>query len=154
MPFGISKLGSSSSDSGGGGGGVAVCCGANIGPREASGVGVAGLEETGVVSTASPCFFSMVGGRSVAECLPVVHGGMERNSSKVRTRGLQHFHPNERLSQHKKVLVITNNFISKERSTYPSVLRGRLEVQDGTNTPPQGLCTSCHKTDEHIFAPS
>jgi len=27
------------------------------------------------------------------ECLPVVHGGMARNSSKVRTRGLQHFHP-------------------------------------------------------------
>ncbi len=26
-------------------------------------------------------------------CLPVVHGGMVRNSSKVRTRGLQHFQP-------------------------------------------------------------
>jgi hypothetical protein len=30
---------------------------------------------------------------STVECLPVVHGGMERNSSKVRTRGLQHFQP-------------------------------------------------------------
>jgi hypothetical protein len=29
----------------------------------------------------------------VVLCLPVVHGGMERNSSKVRTRGLQHFQP-------------------------------------------------------------
>lgn len=29
------------------------------------------------------------------ECLPVVHGGMARNSSKVRTRGLQHFQPVE-----------------------------------------------------------
>jgi hypothetical protein len=29
----------------------------------------------------------------VVECLPVVHGGIERNSSKVRTRGLQHFQP-------------------------------------------------------------
>jgi hypothetical protein len=28
-------------------------------------------------------------------CLPVVHGGMERNSSKVRTRGLQHFQPDK-----------------------------------------------------------
>lgn len=27
------------------------------------------------------------------ECLPVVQGGMVMNSSKVRTRGLQHFHP-------------------------------------------------------------
>lgn len=30
---------------------------------------------------------------STVLCLPVVHGGMERNSSKVRTRGLQHAHP-------------------------------------------------------------
>ena len=30
---------------------------------------------------------------STIECFPVVHGGIERNSSKVRTRGLQHFHP-------------------------------------------------------------
>jgi hypothetical protein len=71
---------------------VAVGCGAATGPREASGVGVAGLE-IGISSEASACFFSMVGGRSVVECLPVVQGGMERNSSKVRTRGLQHFQP-------------------------------------------------------------
>jgi hypothetical protein len=37
--------------------------------------------------------FSRAGGRSVVECLPVVQGGMDRNSSKVRTRGLQHFQP-------------------------------------------------------------
>ena len=30
---------------------------------------------------------------STVECLPVVQGGMVRNSSKVRTRGLQHFQP-------------------------------------------------------------
>lgn len=30
---------------------------------------------------------------STVECLPVVHGGMARNSSKVKTRGLQHFQP-------------------------------------------------------------
>lgn len=34
-----------------------------------------------------------VGVSSTAECLPLVQGGMERNSSKVRTRGLQHFQP-------------------------------------------------------------
>ena len=27
------------------------------------------------------------------EWVPIVQGVMERNSSKVRTRGLQHFHP-------------------------------------------------------------
>ncbi len=37
--------------------------------------------------------FSRAGGRSVVECLPVVHGGIDRNSSNVRTRGLQHFQP-------------------------------------------------------------
>lgn len=30
---------------------------------------------------------------STVECLPVVQGGIVRNSSKVRTRGLQHFQP-------------------------------------------------------------
>lgn len=30
---------------------------------------------------------------SVVECLPLVQGGIERNSSKVRTRVLQHFQP-------------------------------------------------------------
>src|ERR1700722_2848232 len=39
--------------------------------------------------------FSRTGGRSVVECLPVVQGGMDRNSSNVRTRGLQHFQPVE-----------------------------------------------------------
>lgn len=45
------------------------------------------------VSEGETSFFSIVGGMSVVLCLPVVHGGIERNSSKVRTRGLQHFQP-------------------------------------------------------------
>ena len=36
---------------------------------------------------------SGAGVSSTVECLPVVHGGMARNSSKVKTRGLQHFQP-------------------------------------------------------------
>ena len=36
---------------------------------------------------------SGAGVSSIVECFPVVQGGMERNSSKVRTRGLQHFQP-------------------------------------------------------------
>ena len=34
-----------------------------------------------------------MGVSSTVECLPVVQGGIVRNSSKVRTRGLQHLHP-------------------------------------------------------------
>ena len=36
---------------------------------------------------------SGTGVSSTVECLPVVQGGMARNSSNVRTRGLQHFQP-------------------------------------------------------------
>jgi len=88
-----------------------------MGPREASAAGVIGLEIE-VSSEASACFFSIVGGRSVVECLPVVQGGMERNSSKVRTRGLQHFQPAKRALvsppiQQNKILIesIANQFL-------------------------------------------
>lgn len=61
---------------------------------EAADTGVAGLDSEGAgISAVSICFFSTAGGRSVVLCLPVVHGGMVRNSSKVKTRGLQHFQP-------------------------------------------------------------
>jgi len=93
LPLGISRLGSSSSDSGGGGGGVAELWGASVGALVASGCVLEVEFETRVAVEASPVFFSMVGGMSVVECLPVVQGGMVRNSSNVRTRGLQHFHP-------------------------------------------------------------
>jgi len=33
------------------------------------------------------------------ECTPVVQGGMSMNSSKVRTRVEQHFHPETRISR-------------------------------------------------------
>lgn len=42
---------------------------------------------------------SGTGVSSTVECFPVVHGGIERNSSKVRTRGLQHFHPEDTSQQ-------------------------------------------------------
>lgn len=42
----------------------------------------------------STCGFGSGGGvSSTVLCFPVVHGGMERNSSKVRTLGLQHRQP-------------------------------------------------------------
>jgi len=36
---------------------------------------------------------SGAGVSSTVLCLPVVQGGISMNSSKVRTRGLQHFQP-------------------------------------------------------------
>ena len=83
-----------------------VGCGAEIGAREASGVGVTGFETGIAASEASGCFFSRLGGMSVVECLPVVQGGMERNSSKVRTRGLQHFQPDTSLVSCNNIAVL------------------------------------------------
>lgn len=60
----------------------------------ASGPGAAPLlAVTSLGGASGASFFSIWGGRSVVLCLPWVHGSISRNSSKVRTRGLQHFHP-------------------------------------------------------------
>jgi hypothetical protein len=100
-PGGIEADGSSESESGGG-----------AGDREGVGAatGISGLDGSSVES--APFVETAIGfggagaGRlsfkgadwgtgvsSTVECLPVVHGGISRNSSKVRTRGLQHFQP-------------------------------------------------------------
>lgn len=61
--------------------------------------GRAGPEEaevslvTSLISDGSASFFSICGGTSVVLCFPSVHGSIPRNSSKVKTRGLQHFQP-------------------------------------------------------------
>lgn len=55
------------------------------------GAGAGAGAGTGATSAAG--FLGSTGVSSTVECLPVVHGGIARNSSKVRTRGLQHFHP-------------------------------------------------------------
>lgn len=99
---GTERLGSSESDSGAaageGGGGGAGCarCGGRDGAVEASlscvativGVGAdaGGASELGLGGSGA-------GVSSMVECFPVVHGGIARNSSKVRTRDLQHFQP-------------------------------------------------------------
>lgn len=93
---GISNSGSS--ESGSGGGGVAA---AGVG---AIAVEIACLSDTFSARVGSGGRSTTFGGSgagvsSTVECLPVVHGGMERNSSKVKTRGLQHFHP-EKLASH------------------------------------------------------
>jgi hypothetical protein len=100
---GIGADESSDSDSGGGAGDL-VGVGAAIAARgldgssvdsepfvvTAMGFGAAGA---GRLSTDGGDTGAGVGVSSTVECLPVVHGGIERNSSKVRTRGLQHFQP-------------------------------------------------------------
>ena len=59
------------------------------------GFGAGGIVASGF---ASEDVSSDTGVSSTVECLPVVHGGIERNSSKVKTRGLQHFQPDNRVS--------------------------------------------------------
>ena len=97
---GIGSSGLSSSDSGsasilGGGCGTAV---------RTAGAGSVGLIETFeikfAVCEAGDWSAKSVSGlrtscgvSSMVECVPVVHGGMTRNSSNVRTLALQHFHP-------------------------------------------------------------
>jgi len=57
------------------------------------------LGGSGFGSDAVGCWTgSGLGVSSTSACLPVVHGGMSRNSSKVRTRGLQHFQPTTAIS--------------------------------------------------------
>lgn len=97
LPSGISSDGSSSSDSGGGGGAVGAGCGvsgARVGVVDDDDTASASLEARELASLESgAAFFSISGGRSVVLCLPSVHGAISRNSSKVRTLGLQHFQP-------------------------------------------------------------
>ena len=86
-------LSSSSSDSGSGCGGVGAFWGAATGALEDSAGG--GATDAAGAEAASCFGFSIVGGMSVVECLPVVQGSILRNSSKVRTLGLQHFQPSQ-----------------------------------------------------------
>ena len=97
---GIDSEGSSESGSGGGAGVAVLLVGVGIGAVLVE-IGVV----TGTVSLVdSDCpvppyreisafLGSSLGVSSTVVCLPVVQGGMLRNSSKVRTRGLQHFQP-------------------------------------------------------------
>ena len=91
LPRAISRAGSSESDSGGGGAAAAglrtAAADGGFATRGAAGRRVGGSAAAGLG------FSGGLGVSSIAECLPVVQGGMERNSSNVRTRGLQHCQP-------------------------------------------------------------
>lgn len=88
-----------SSDSGSSGTGVGVLegavatAGAAAGREGSDGTGFGGALSVAVAGAVSVVFAGSTGVSSTVECFPVVHGGMSKNSSKVRTRGLQHFQP-------------------------------------------------------------
>lgn len=95
-PAGILVSGSSDSSSGGSGFGVDDGTGCSAAARlvergfvTGTGTGVGAAETT----SSAAGFGGGAGVSSTVECLPVVQGGIARNSSKVRTRGLQHFQP-------------------------------------------------------------
>lgn len=86
--------GSSESDSGGARNGVAG--GAGWAARGAGNFQMAPFVANGFVGggTSSKTLGGGRGGvSSTVECFPVVQGGIERNSSNVKNRGLQHFQP-------------------------------------------------------------
>lgn len=105
VPGAISNDGSSDSDSGaaevaalGVGVGVVVVGVWDTGMFAAIGTGFGAFcSVTTAAGCCDGCILSLDGSgagvSSTVECLPVVHGGMLRNSSKLRTRGLQHFQP-------------------------------------------------------------
>lgn len=90
-------LGSSSSDSGGGAGAADAWGAACAAGRRGAGVGRDSSSDPRLtcvpLGTSGVCVGSGAGVSSTSECLPVVQGVIVRNSSKVRTRGLQHFQP-------------------------------------------------------------
>jgi len=103
VPAVISRSGSSDSDSGGAGegaGGWEACGGRGGGAEGAWAAPLVVAIGFGAGTGSSAGWFcggfgSGAGVSSTVECLPVVQGGMDRNSSKVSTRGLQHFQPFE-----------------------------------------------------------
>lgn len=99
----MERPGSSESDSGAAadgaevGGAACALCGSRDGaaavPLLSCAAGACGAGARVGVTLGSGFGGSGVGVSSMVECFPVVQGGIERNSSKVRTRGLQHFQP-------------------------------------------------------------
>ena len=95
---------------------------------------------------------SGLGVSSTVECLPVVHGGMLRNSSKVSTRGLQHFQPDSVVSFTDEVVWVCMKWARR----HLSVLHGTLEDRDGKHILPRSLCMTCRspcgRTSESLLA--
>lgn len=84
---------------------------------------------------------------STVECLPVVHGGIERNSSKVKKRGLQHFQP---ATWSQPMLVEVSH---KGAPRHLSALRGIRVALDDNGSLLQGLQMSCRSLCARTFEP-
>lgn len=87
--------------------------------RGGAGAGEAAATCCSRTDEASDSFSGSAGVSSTVECLPVVHGGMVRNSSKVRTRVLQHFQPADHLSDrgpHLQLRIRATGFFATPRS--------------------------------------
>lgn len=150
-------MGSSESDSGAaageGEGGGAACarCGSREGAAEpllscvativGVGAGASGASELGLG-------VSGAGVSSTVECFPVVHGGIARNSSKVRTRGLQHFQPVKA-----STYVLLSELMYERAPRHLSGLRGKWAGQDGRCSLLRGLRKSCRRLCAHTSVP-
>lgn len=152
MPSLISRLGSSSSDSGGGAGeadGLGVACavgslGAGAGSDSSSDPRLTWVP----LGTSGAWTGSGLGVSSTSECFPFVQGSIARNSSKVRTRGLQHSQPASSC-QHVPVLLGVYWVVL----TYLSAPHGISVGRDGKHTPRCRRRTSCRSPCEHTSSP-
>jgi hypothetical protein len=153
MPSLISRLGSSSSDSGGGAGealGLGVACavgnrGAGAGRDSSSDPRLTWVS----LGTSGAFTGSGLGVSSTSECLPFVQGSIARNSSKVKTRGLQHSQPGES-HQH---LFLPFWFTWRVVLTYLSAPHGIWVGLDGKHTPRSRPRTFCRSPCEHTSSP-
>jgi hypothetical protein len=153
MPSLISRLGSSSSDSGGGAGealGFGVACavgnrGAGAGSDSSSDPRLTWVS----LGTSGALTGSGLGVSSTSECLPFVQGSIARNSSNVKTRGLQHSQPSE-LYEH---LFWSCSYACLVVLTYLSAPHGIWVGRDGKHTPRSRLRTSCRSPCEHTSSP-
>jgi hypothetical protein len=158
-PFGMSLLGSSDSDS---------ASGAGAGAGEARGGCTAGVTMgirgtvtsstgTGAATAAAQSADGFGWGAGVSSTVlwvPVVHGGMARNSSKVRTRGLQHCQPNKKKKNtHTSVGEGFSRMISWGISACPFGLRERLAVRDDIRRAQPGRRRLCRSPCVRISGP-
>ena len=147
MPSLSAMLGSSSSDSGGGAGEAGGCGAACAVGRRGAGAGSDSCSDPRStwlpLGTSGALAGSGAGVSSTSECLPVVQGSMVRNSSKVSTRGLQHFQP--ATSQ-----PLQRAMYSWSCCAHLSALHGRRACLDGKRTRhsrPHKFCRSlCART--------
>jgi hypothetical protein len=94
-----------------------------VGARPGAAGSEAGVVDASVGASAGAVLGSSAGVSSTVLCLPVVQGGMVMNSSKVKTRGLQHFQPVETCQ-------LTVRMVVCREEVYLSGPHGRLAIAE------------------------